>query len=90
VSGNVTGHIAEDHRSFFMGSAHVGQIDVVVAGMIPVPNVEAKARHAAVLVAPQQLDPEDSFDGCQLGRLRFGELAGVPGPFGVPRTPRCW
>jgi hypothetical protein len=60
LSGNVTGHIAKDHRCFFMGSAHVGQIDVVVAGMIPVANVEAKVRHAAVLVAPQQSDPENS------------------------------
>jgi hypothetical protein len=33
-----------------MGGAHVGQIDVMVAGMIPVANVEAKVRHAAVLV----------------------------------------
>jgi hypothetical protein len=50
LSGNVTGHIAKDHRCFFMGSAHVGQIDIMVAGMIPVANVEAKVRHAAVLV----------------------------------------
>jgi hypothetical protein len=32
----------------------------VVAGMIPVANVEAKVRHAAVLVAPQQYDAENS------------------------------
>ena len=43
-----------------MGSAHVGQIDVVVAGMIPVANVEAKVRHAAAPVAPQQFNPENS------------------------------
>ena len=30
------------------------------AGMIPVANVEAKVRHAAVLVAPQQYDAENS------------------------------
>jgi hypothetical protein len=55
LGGNVTGHIAKDHRCFFMGSARVGQIDVVVAGMIPVASVEAKARHAAVFVASQQI-----------------------------------
>jgi hypothetical protein len=33
-----------------MGSARVGQIDIMVAGMIPVANVEAKVRNAAVLV----------------------------------------
>jgi hypothetical protein len=60
LSGNVTGHIAKDHRCFFMGSAHVGQLDVVVAGMIPMANVEAKVRHAAVLVAPQQYNAENS------------------------------
>ena len=41
-----------------MGSARVGQIDVVVAGMIPVANVEAKVRHTAVVfVAPQKFNP---------------------------------
>jgi hypothetical protein len=43
-----------------MASAHVGEIDVVVAGMIAVANVEAKVRHAAVLMAPQQFNPENS------------------------------
>ena len=92
VSGNVAGHIAKDHRCFLMGSAHVGQIDVVVAGMIAVANVEAKARHAAVLVVPQQFNPEHSrlFARRQLGRLRCGEMARVPGTFGIPQTPRCW
>ena len=33
-----------------MGSARVGQIDVVVARMIPVANVEAKVRHTAVVL----------------------------------------
>src|ERR1700681_2096037 len=42
------------------GRRHVGQIDVVVAGMIPVANVEAKVRHAAAPVAPQQFNPENS------------------------------
>jgi hypothetical protein len=37
-----------------MGSTHVGQIDVMVAGMISVANVKAKVRHVAVLVNPQQ------------------------------------
>src|ERR1700720_773643 len=43
-----------------MGDAHVGQIDVMVAGMIPVANVEAKVLHAAAPVAPQQFNPENS------------------------------
>src|ERR1700676_2276544 len=43
-----------------MGGAHVGQIDVMVAGMIPVANVEAKVLHAAAPVAPQQFNPENS------------------------------
>jgi hypothetical protein len=48
-----------------MGSAHVGQIDVVVAGMIPVANVEAKVRHAAALVALNNLT--QSMAVCSLG-----------------------
>jgi hypothetical protein len=69
-----------------MGSARVGQIDVVVAGMIPVANVEAKVRHAAVLVAPQQFDPDNSrlFARLRLERLRFGELLGSLGGLGLP------
>jgi hypothetical protein len=43
-----------------VSSAHVGQIDVVVAEMIPVTNVEAKVRHAAVLMIPQHFNPENS------------------------------
>ena len=68
-----------------MGSARVGQIDVVVAGMSPVANVETKVRHAAVLVAPQQSDPDNSrlFARLRLERLRLGELIGVLArPFG--------
>ena len=71
-----------------MGSARVGQIDVVVAGMIPVANVEAKVRHAAVPVAPQQFDPDNShlFARLRLERLRLGELIGLLGGLGDPQS----
>ena len=74
-----------------MGSARVGQIDLVVAGMSPVANVEAKVRHAAVLLAPQQFDPEHSrlFARLRLERLRFDELVGVLGHLGDPPVTRA-
>jgi hypothetical protein len=93
LSSNVTGHIAKDHRCFFMGSAHVGQIDVVVAGMIPVANVEAKVRHAAVLVAPQQSDPENSHLLARLPTRKATTWRVGWGPrrfAAVAQTPRCW
>jgi len=43
------GPYLKDYRCFLMGSARVGQIHVVVAGMNPVANVEGEVRHAAVL-----------------------------------------
>jgi hypothetical protein len=60
-----------------MGGAHVGQIDVVVAGMIPVANVEAKVRHAAAPVAPQQFNPENSRSFARLRVLSPETRTGV-------------
>lgn len=60
-----------------MGSARVGQIDLVVAGMIPVANVEAEVRRAAAFVAPQQFNRENSRLFVRLPELGLQESRNV-------------
>src|SRR5450631_758669 len=67
-----------------MGGAHVGQIDVMVAGMIPVANVEAKVRHAAALWPHNNLTQRIAV--CSLGCEYFGRKLGRGVPLAKARV----
>ena len=62
-----------------MGSALVGQIDVMVAGIIAVANVEAKIRHAAVPCGPEHFNADNSRLFARLPTLPARKLErGIP------------